>query len=364
MNNYLSILSFLIFFLFFGCEKSSNEPEVDNEELTPKYTGRWTSENISFDVSEGNIYLSMIKILGTTSYPVRNMPDAKIEEDEFEFLFNEDIRISGKFKNNIELDGNYSFESYSIDFTAKLDFGVSIDYQNCSEIGTSNGYITVSHTGLEYISKKYMIDGKNLSDDSSFINLSPNMYIVKIIDDESFTIYSQDVYIFEESNFTDQRDQQTYPILKVGNQLWMTKELKYNTEHSICYDYLESNCEEDGRLYTWVDAMNSETIEMSQGVCIDGWHIPSKSEAQTLLNNYPTGYDINYNAFAKGLTGSGTGLMSEGFFAHKGYGFMFWTSTSSSDVDYAFTFGDIGPFSWSINSFSKEDYLPVLCIKD
>ncbi len=40
----------------------------------------------------------------------------------------------------------------------------------------------------------------------------------------------------------------------------------------------EANCDEYGGLYQWNEAMQYVTTNMAQGVCMDGWHIPSNDE--------------------------------------------------------------------------------------
>lgn len=63
-----------------------------------------------------------------------------------------------------------------------------------------------------------------------------------------------------------------------------------------CYDDDESNCETYGGLYDWYELLdyppdndwNNGTI---QGLCPAGWHIPSSSDWQTLIN-YLGGEDV------------------------------------------------------------------------
>ncbi|MGC9331665.1 MAG: FISUMP domain-containing protein [Bacteroidales bacterium] len=78
----------------------------------------------------------------------------------------------------------------------------------------------------------------------------------------------------------------------------MAENLNYYTSSgSWCYDDKSSNCDKYGRLCDW---------ETAKKVCPDGWHLPSKSEFETLLDNFEGKKDA-YNA----LIPSG----SSGFYA-------------------------------------------------
>ncbi|MDD3123435.1 MAG: FISUMP domain-containing protein [Candidatus Izemoplasmatales bacterium] len=64
-----------------------------------------------------------------------------------------------------------------------------------------------------------------------------------------------------------------YPIVGIGNQCWMAKNLNYATGSSWCYDNNASNCTTYGRLYNWSTATSA---------CPSGWHLPSDAEFTTL----------------------------------------------------------------------------------
>src|SRR5574344_393885 len=120
------------------------------------------------------------------------------------------------------------------------------------------------------------------------------------------------------STIKDARDNQTYRIVTIGSQTWMAENLKYlpsvvrprtgsqTTPHYYVYGYNGTNVTDAkataysvyyntyGVLYNWPAAMNgaaSSTTNPSgvQGVCPDGWHLPSDAE-WTELTNYLTSY--------------------------------------------------------------------------
>ena len=113
------------------------------------------------------------------------------------------------------------------------------------------------------------------------------------------------------NGFTDPRDNNHYNVVKIGNQIWMAENLKYlpsvvgpgtgsqTTPHYYVYGYNGTNVTDAkatanyniyGVLYNWPAAMNgaaSSTTNPSgvQGVCPDGWHLPSDAE-WTELTDY------------------------------------------------------------------------------
>jgi uncharacterized protein (TIGR02145 family) len=119
-----------------------------------------------------------------------------------------------------------------------------------------------------------------------------------------------------DGNFIDSRDNKAYPVRLFGTQCWMTKNMNVGTRVSgsdysthgtagiqkICYNNDENNCTTYGGLYNWAEAVNGENVGAgmaiqsssknikyavdgsghTQGICPDGWHIPSDVEFKTL----------------------------------------------------------------------------------
>ena len=113
----------------------------------------------------------------------------------------------------------------------------------------------------------------------------------------------------EYGSLTDERDGKAYKTVKIGEQVWMAENLNYAylqpTEtmdsSSFCYKDKASNCDKFGRLYLWsaiidstklaTDANNPKDCGFQkecdlgkiQGICPDGWHIPTNDEFKTLM---------------------------------------------------------------------------------
>ena len=78
----------------------------------------------------------------------------------------------------------------------------------------------------------------------------------------------------EKLELIDPRDGQKYPLVKINNQIWMAKNLNYQTSGSWCYLDLPELCTRAGRLYTW---------EAAQKACPQGFHLPSQEEVDALI---------------------------------------------------------------------------------
>jgi uncharacterized protein (TIGR02145 family) len=95
--------------------------------------------------------------------------------------------------------------------------------------------------------------------------------------------------------FIDSRDGKEYNTVLIGNQCWMRENLNIGTMingsnnqtdngsiEKYCYDDDASNCDTYGGLYQWNEMMQYVTTEGVQGICPDGWHIPTDTEWKIL----------------------------------------------------------------------------------
>lgn len=84
-------------------------------------------------------------------------------------------------------------------------------------------------------------------------------------------------------------DGNLYAIVQIGNQVWMAENLKtlhysngIEIQNVYTYNDDEINSTKFGRLYSWEAATNNQTGDLIQGVCPEGWHIPSDFEWKEL----------------------------------------------------------------------------------
>ena len=175
--------------------------------------------------------------------------------------------------------------------------------------------------------------------------------------------------------FADQRDGQVYETVRIGDQIWIARNLNFSYGSKTCYDNAPDFCIKYGALYSWEEAME---------VCPDGWHLPSKDEWEVLIGHLgvaDAGQKLkaspddaipwdgtNETGFTALSAGAGNG---EGF--HRmGDWALFWSSTESSTERAWFTQLDgywyqvpakytklyVGSYYLKTNQFS------VRCIKD
>lgn len=90
----------------------------------------------------------------------------------------------------------------------------------------------------------------------------------------------------------DVRDGRTYKTTVINGLEWMAENLNYVVDSSFCYNDDPANCEKYGHLYSWEAAMALDTTAIGiyqvidglnyQGICMQGWHIPTLEELYSL----------------------------------------------------------------------------------
>ena len=219
----------------------------------------------------------------------------------------------------------------------------------------------------------------------------------------SFSGLSPDSVVTGE--FKDARDNRTYKTVKIGNQTWMAENLKFAQDslvESWCYEDDDFNCEKYGRLYRWMTAVGKTEEECGyqkacsltypvQGICPEGWHIPSKDELVTLVEN-AGGPSIagarlkakeSWNPAWNECTGTDDYLfsaMGSGYlrvysnhYYNKGYHTGIWSSTELEDfrreeqyqhIDVYILFLDNDKDSAQVSDTNRDFAESVRCLKD
>lgn len=183
--------------------------------------------------------------------------------------------------------------------------------------------------------------------------------------------------------FTDERDQNKYKWVKMGDQIWMTENLSYDSGDGCwVYGNDEINAVTMGRLYTWETALVA---------CPSGWHLPTDIEWEELayyVSNTKGPYtkvedgddwkdlaihlksvtgwkNDSFGTDDFGFNGQPTGGHSyNGEYFHKGEYVYWWSSTSSSNDHAWFRYMNYYNYYFLRDFLKKEYAFSVRCIKD
>jgi len=212
-------------------------------------------------------------------------------------------------------------------------------------------------------------------------------------------------------------DGNEYVTVIIGTQEWMAENLRVTRDANgnditrFCYDNDPEWCDLYGGLYTWGTLMNGQSSSDSnpsgvQGICPEGWHVPSDDEWTQLVDyvvsqgfpnssdvngagnalkscrqeNSPLGGDCNTSEHPRwdshdthhGFDEFGFSALPGGFrelggsFVHIGFYSLWWSSTElSSNVNFAWHYrmylgGSVG----RSQAYRKTNGFSLRCVRD
>lgn len=249
-------------------------------------------------------------------------------------------------KNNIKISSLISWDCYhadNLDLKYDLYFGI-----------TSN---------------PPLIKKNSISDiyDPGMLNSSTTYYWKVTAKDNNGNISTSPVWSFS-TNLFDERDNQSYQIIKIGGNDWMAENLNFKSDSgSWCYRDDSINCDLYGKLYNWETAINS---------CPNGWHLPSEVEWMSLelafyiydANDWESRGEELANILREGGSSGFNVLLAgtrdfRGRYSILGTDCGFWTSSGDEGfAKYRYFFYD-PPYIFRTMRV-KQDGLSVRCIKD
>lgn len=233
--------------------------------------------------------------------------------------------------------------------------------------------------------------------------LSQTLYIHK----NNGTVINVDISAIDSITFTTQSSTPTpcpgiptvtyagkvYNTIQIGDQCWLKENLDVGTMiesnhggslqtdngeiEKYCYDNNASNCDKYGGLYEWTEAMQYVTTEGAKGICPDGWHIPTRSEFETLeafvddkavklidegqtMSGYTPTNETGFSALFAGYRSSD--LNSS--FGYRGSGAYFWSSTENNS-NYAYNmYLSNSKYDVLLYDGRKDNGFSVRCLKD
>lgn len=201
----------------------------------------------------------------------------------------------------------------------------------------------------------------------------------------------------EYDSITDSRDGKIYKTVKIGDLVWMAENLNYDDsvktpslkENSWCNNDESKNCDVAGRLYTWMAAMDAENTGCRygvvcsptlpvQGICPNGWHLPSLSEWVALFDavgGYSTAgiklksqtgwgdYGNGDDSFGfSGLPAGSRGI--DGTWWSSGETGTFWSSTEDGSESAFYMRLYFAYEDAYMRNYGKEYGYSVRCVKD
>jgi uncharacterized protein (TIGR02145 family) len=341
-------------------DKSYSDNEARNVSFT--LSGKWYPGKALGIAKGGNTYL-LSEIIG----PIQcQLPT--VETIGFSELASTSVKVTGKVIN----DGGANILALGICWG--LEELPTIDNNKSSEALTNEEFtstIVGLNAGSVYYARAYATNaaGTAYGEQISFKPNDPNTGI-----------------------FLDSRDNQEYPWIRIGDQIWMAKNLAYFTSISpvkqgsenepICYVYqfdpqsggnpLDApNYRNYGILYNYAAA---------QSLCPEGWHLPADLEWQSLINYLGSkpGSKLKETGVEHWLAPNEDATNESGFKALPG-GFRensgrfvylmnnayFWTSTLFYGSNYFNRFLPSGAAGvWRDNGCNSLFGLSVRCIKD
>ncbi|MDD2181562.1 MAG: FISUMP domain-containing protein, partial [Bacilli bacterium] len=170
-------------------------------------------------------------------------------------------------------------------------------------------------------------------------------------------------------DLVDARDNNTYQTAQFGDQCWMTENLKYTGNGCLSKTW-DSSAPHDACMangaeihYQWKAAMNEETRgedetdKVIQGLCPEGWHIPTDDEWKVLEGTVDKEYGVGHTEWDKtGWRGSDAGTTLKGsLFNAKLAGFRDASGSLDNVGSYGYwwTSSPVGSSAWGRSMLSS-----------
>ena len=175
-----------------------------------------------------------------------------------------------------------------------------------------------------------------------------------------------------------------YRTVTIGKQLWMAENLYTKVDSSWCYNDSTALCSQLGRLYQWSAlfgiapsfdyATRGKGDTLLQGICPQGWRIPTDSDFVTLLKGIDSarsgillrstkgwltsdGTEVHDGSDSLGFNTPASGYRnSDGKFGNLHTNSAFWTSTETDKAN-PWRNDAIGSFAWTAHYVGKDSFI-------
>ena len=404
MKTLTCLLSFLFLTVFVNYSSAQSPGSFTYQAVIRNNTGT--------PIAETEIAVRISLLQGTPSGSLSYMETHNVQTNKYG-LVNLNIGDGTVVSGNIN-DINWSTGPYFIKIEIDLSGG-----NNFTEISTSQilsvPYALYAKTAgnfdYENLTNKPtipVINDYTISDDSIWSSgktkATIDALMLRIERLESYVLDSlKDVWLTDSTGKTYDIDGNEYNFKRIGNQIWMTENLKtarysngdniattdpfnlnISQESNLSYQWVYGGNLENltpyGRLYTWY------AVNDPRNVCPIGWHVPTDSD-MTLLENFLGGNNVaggklketGNNHWLDPNTGatnsSGFTAVPGGYRSHSGGNtisgaqtigsYAFYWTTTSNDSQYAISrrimFDDMAS---NVHVTEKQDGVSVRCLKN
>jgi uncharacterized protein (TIGR02145 family) len=141
-------------------------------------------------------------------------------------------------------------------------------------------------------------------------------------------------------------EDQTYNTIQIGDQCWLKENLNVGTMidgvieqtnnslvEKYCYNNDPANCSIYGGLYQWDEMMQYTSLQGTQGICPEGWHISTDGD-WCIITQF---IDATVECDANGFSGTDVGIKMKSTYG--------WDSGGNGTDSFAFTSLPSGFFS-------------------
>lgn len=229
---------------------------------------------------------------------------------------------SGSISNGYQITYNGSYEPYALKSVSvrciQDTLGVAIQ-DTSVETGAKFRVHAEARgkAGAAITSYEWSVDGGTFSSGTADLDMTapsaanPNYRILVRVTDANGNVSAVDTAkVSVLDYFTDARDGQRYPFVKIGKQTWMARNLNFKVDSSWSYAELGRTMPQAyGRIYNWAAAFSipdscsvgkckDQIRPQHRGVCPSGWHMPSSADWNQLM-----AYKTNMQARLKSTSG-------------------------------------------------------------
>lgn len=161
--------------------------------------------------------------------------------------------------------------------------------------------------------------------------------------------------------FTDSRDKQKYPVIDINDKKWMAKNLDFKMKKTYCKDNKPTNCKKYGRMYDRAEALTA---------CPAGWHLPTKSDFDGLLNAAGNSGDaqsiaLRHKSWDENIAGTdklGFAALDSDDCVEDGQCTTFWGGVREGDFHYSLSINSYDIFLFDSENGGNPHY--IRCVMD